>query len=140
MTQELAKDNGISVEVEGYNREIREASGDLLARRAEQRFAGGLADKSIAPVRMHTATAPAPFRVTPCLGTHVHQRGSNITPGAPPLRLLARGEDDPEQVKEMEKLVNEQIANGAQVSFVEMPVKEALENGVIGDLKSDTAT
>src|SRR5262249_48987807 len=54
LTQELAKERGASVDLEGFKKEMNQHR-DLSRAGAEQKFKGGLADQSEATVRLHTA-------------------------------------------------------------------------------------
>ena len=82
-------------------------------RGAEQRFKGGLADTGEATARLHTATHLMHAALRKVLGDEVAQKGSNIT--ADRLRFdfsFSRKVEDNE-LKEVERLVNEAIDAGA---------------------------
>jgi alanyl-tRNA synthetase len=102
---------------------------------AEQRFAGGLADQSDRTIRMHTATHLLHTALRRVLGPHVHQRGSNITTERLRFDFSHGTKMTPEQLGQVEGIVNEQIGNALAVSFTEMPVHDALEKDVIGDFE-----
>ena len=103
---------------------------------AEQKFAGGLADHSEEVTRLHTATHLLHKALRMVLGTHVEQRGSNIT--AERLRFdFSHGEKmSDEQKAEVERIVNDQIRAALPVSFEEMSVAEAKAKGAIGLFES----
>jgi len=95
-------------------------------------FKGGLADHSAMVTKYHTATHLMYRALRMVLGDHVIQRGSNITTER--LRFdFSHGEKvTPEQIKEVERIVNEQIKKDWPVSWREENTKQALSNGVIG--------
>lgn len=96
---------------------------------AKAKFSGGLADKSKKSVRYHTATHLLLKALQIVLGDHVHQRGSNITDER--LRFdFSHGEKlTDEEVKKVEKIVNEQIEKELEVKKEIMPKEKALEIG-----------
>lgn len=92
---------------------------------SEQKFKGGLADASEATTRLHTAHHLLLKALQTVLGEHVHQRGSNIT--GERLRIdFSHGEKmTDEQKKEVERIVNEKIAENLPVITSTMALEEA---------------
>lgn len=79
MTVELAKDNKITVDEEGFENAFKEHQKKSQAG-AEQKFKGGLADNTESTTRLHTATHLLLFSLKNVLGdNNIHQKGSNIT-------------------------------------------------------------
>jgi alanyl-tRNA synthetase len=99
---------------------------------AEQKFKGGLADNSAETTKLHTATHLLNAALHRVLGAHVSQKGSNIT--AERLRFDFTHPDKmtPEQIAEVETLVNEAIAADLPVTFHLTTVDGAKEEGAIG--------
>jgi len=131
MTQELAKENGFEVDILGFEQE--QAMHQELSRTAtEGKFKSGLADNSEATTKLHTATHLLDTALRQVLGSHVEQRGSNIT--AERLRFDFSHDEKmtPEQIKEVEKIVNENIKKQLDVKREEMTVDEAKKLGAIG--------
>jgi alanyl-tRNA synthetase len=97
---------------------------------SDRRFAGGLSDpRSERVVRMHTATHLLGAALRQVLGGHVHQRGSNITEER--LRFdfsHDRRLTEPE-LREVERVIRDQIAAAHPVQRLEMPEEEASRLG-----------
>ena len=131
LTSEMAAEHGFSVDLPGFEQAYARHQ-ELSRQGAEQKFKGGLADHSEATARLHTATHLLHAALRRVLGTHVEQRGSNIT--AERLRFdFSHGEKmTPEQLREVEQLVNEAIARDLEVECREMTVDEAKAGGAIG--------
>jgi alanyl-tRNA synthetase len=131
MTQELAVENGLTVDVNGFELAFKEHQ-EKSRVGAEQKFAGGLADHSEMSTKYHTATHLLHATLLKVLGPHATQRGSNITAErmrfdfAHPQKLTA------EQIKQVEDLVNEAIKKDYPVSWQEMSFEEAKKLGAIG--------
>lgn len=106
---------------------------------AKGTFKGGLADHSEVTTKYHTTTHLMYKALRIVLGDHVVQRGSNIT--AERLRFdFSHGEKvTPEQLAEVERIVNEQIAKDWPVSWREENTKDVLGKvlGAFGDRYGD---
>ena len=107
---------------------------------AEQKFAGGLADHSEIVVRMHTATHLLHKALRNVLCDHVEQKGSNITSERLRFDFTHGQKMTPEQVREAEEIVNQQIAKDLPVHFEMLTVDEAKEKGAIGLFEDKYAT
>ena len=131
MTLELAAEKGIKVDAKGFEAEF--AKHQELSRTASAgKFKGGLADHSTETTKLHTATHLLLAALRQVLGNHVFQKGSNIT--ADRLRLDFSHPDKvtPEQIKQVEDLVNDQIAKSTSVTWQEISIEEAKEQGAMG--------
>jgi len=95
-------------------------------------FKGGLADHSETNTKYHTATHLMYQALRTVLGGHVIQRGSNIT--AERLRFDFSHDEKvtPEQIAQVEQIVNEQIAKDLPVFWKEYPTQTALDMGALG--------
>jgi len=105
---------------------------DLSRTAAAGKFKGGLADATEETTKLHTAAHLLLAALRKILGDHVTQKGSNIT--AERLRLDFSHPDKvtPEQIKQVEEMVNEVIAKDWPVTLSEMSVTEAKEQGAMG--------
>lgn len=95
-------------------------------------FKGGLADHSEVTTKYHTATHLMYKALRMVLGDHVIQRGSNITEERLRFDFSHPEKVTPEQIKQVEDIVNEQIAKDLKVFWKEYPTKEAFEKGALG--------
>ncbi len=95
-------------------------------------FKGGLADHSEMSTKYHTATHLMYKALRLVLGDHVTQRGSNITPERLRFDFSHPEKVTPEQIKEIERIVNENIAKDWPMSWREEDTQGALKRGVLG--------
>jgi len=91
-------------------------------------FKGGLADAGEITVKYHTATHLLLAALREVLGAETYQKGSNIN--AERLRFDFNYPEKltPEQLKQVEDLVNQKIQENIPVEMTEMPKDEALKN------------
>ncbi|NLG14657.1 MAG: alanine--tRNA ligase [Lentisphaerae bacterium] len=135
LTQEMAAEKGFSVDEKGFQEAYAKHQEQSRAG-AEQKFKGGLADHSDATAALHTATHMLHQALRIVLGDHVEQAGSNIT--AERLRFDFTHPDKvtPEQLMEVETIVNENIQKNMDVVCEEMSLDEAKKRGAIGLFES----
>ncbi len=105
-------------------------------------FKGGLGGQTLQHKKYHTATHLMYQALRDVLGDHVVQRGSNITEERLRFDFSHPEKVTPEQIKQVEDIVNEQITKDLKVSFEEYPTKVAVEEkgalGQFGDRYGDT--
>ncbi len=90
-------------------------------------FKGGLADTSDMSTKYHTTTHLLLAALRKVLGEQVYQKGSNITPDRVRFDYPSDNKLTPEQVTQVEEIINEQIQNGLPVEYTEMNKEEALK-------------
>lgn len=132
MTIELAEENGITVDKEGYEECFKEHQEKSHAG-AEQKFKGGLADNSEQTSKLHTATHILLATLKKVLKDNtISQKGSNIT--AERLRFDFNFERPltEEEIKDVEKGVNEVINRALPITCEEMSADAALKSGAEG--------
>lgn len=95
-------------------------------------FKGGLADHSEQSTKYHTATHLLYKALRLVLGDHVVQRGSNITPERLRFDFSHPDKMTPEQIAEVEKIVNENIVLDWPMGFREIPTTQAFKEGALG--------
>lgn len=130
-TEEMARENGLTVDVAGFREKFAEHQQKSKAG-ADQKFKGGLADASEETAKLHTATHLMQAALKKVLGDEVAQKGSNITTERLRFDFSFPRKMTPEEIAEVEKLVNEAIAANAEITCEEMTVPEAREKGAIG--------
>jgi alanyl-tRNA synthetase len=105
-------------------------------------FKGGLGGQSLIHKKYHTATHLMYQALRDVLGDHVVQHGSNITEERLRFDFSHPEKVTREQLDEVERIVNEQIAKDLKISFAEYPTKVAREEkgalGQFGDRYGDT--
>ncbi len=131
LTEELAREKGQVVDRNVFQSEFKKHQ-DLSRAGSEQKFTGGLADHSTEVVRLHTATHMLHQALRTVLGTHVFQRGSNIT--AERLRFDFSHPDKMtlEQIQKVEEIVNTNIGRALPVHFEILDLDTAKSRGAIG--------
>jgi alanyl-tRNA synthetase len=130
MTVELAKEKGMEVDFESFKREFKKHQ-DLSRLGSEEKFKGGLKDTSEMSLKYHTATHLLHKALREVLGTHVEQKGSNITPERLRFDFSHTGKMTDEEKKKVEDLINEKIEEGLAVHKVVLPKEEALKTGAL---------
>ena len=131
MTEELARERGLTVDMDGFHDCFRRHQATSQAG-AEQRFKGGLADNTEETAKLHTATHLLHAALRKVLGNEVAQKGSNITAERLRFDFSFGRKMTPEELAEVERLVNEAIQAKVPVTCEEMTVDEAKAQGAIG--------
>ncbi|MDD4079965.1 MAG: alanine--tRNA ligase [Eubacteriales bacterium] len=135
ITMEMARERGLKVDNEAFKERFRQHQKTSQAG-AEQRFKGGLADSGEKTTRLHTATHLLQAALRQVLGPEVAQKGSNITAERLRFDFTFGRRMTPEEIIEVERLVNEVIKADAPISYTEMTVDEAKAQGAIGLFES----
>ena len=131
LTEELAREKGQRIDRDVFQEEFRKHQ-NLSRAGSGQKFSGGLADHSSEVVRLHTATHLLHQALRTVLGPHVFQRGSNITAERLRFDFSHPEKMTPEQVKQVENLVNENIRKALPVHFEMLDLDVAKKRGAIG--------
>ncbi len=136
LTVEMAKERGLTVDVEGFNEAFKQHQ-ELARTTNAGVFKGGLADDSEWTTRLHTACHLLLAGLRKKFGTHIEQKGSNITSERLRFDFNFDRKLTDEEVKEIEEFVNEAIKKQLPVERVEMSFKDAICNGGYGVHKAD---
>mgnify|MGYP004624464899 FL=1 len=128
VTKELAEENGYSVDIEEFNKLFKEHQ-EKSRVGAEQKFKGGLASTGEMETKYHTATHLLNAALKKVLGTHVHQKGSNITHERMRFDFSHDSKLTDEEKKKVEDLVNEYIQMAIPVERLEMKKEDAIKMG-----------
>ena len=135
MTRELAAEKGLSIDEADFAERFKKHQ-ELSHQGADQKFKGGLADHSEQTARLHTATHLLHAALRKVLGDEVAQKGSNITAERLRFDFSFGRKMTPEELQEVERLVNEAIDAKVPVVCEEMTVPEAKAKGAIGLFES----
>jgi len=142
LTEELAKERGLTLDRDAFDQKMKEHQ-DKSRAGAAQKFAGGLADHQEQTIRYHTAHHLLLAALQKVLGPDVKQRGSNITTERLRIDFSYGAKMTPEQIEEVEKLVNEKIDEDLPVIRLVMAKSEAERLGAqmeFGVKYADTVT
>jgi len=129
--EELAKERGKKVDKNKFLEALNKHK-DLSRTASAGMFKGGLADQSEMTVMGHTATHLLHQGLRDVLGNTVHQSGSNITPERVRFDFNFDRKLTDEEIKDVEKIVNEKIKDNLPVHFELIPTQEAYDIGAIG--------
>lgn len=135
ITEELAKEKGFTVDVEGYNKAFEEHQ-KKSSQGSEQKFKGGLADTGEQTAKLHTATHLMQAALKKVLDPSVSQKGSNITVERLRFDFNFDRPMTKEEIEQVEALVNEAIKADVEITCQEMSVEEAKAQGAVGLFES----
>ena len=135
ITKELAAENGLTVDEADFAKRFEQHQATSRSG-AEQIFKGGLADHSKQTTCLHTATHLLQAALRKVLGDEVHQKGSNITAERLRFDFTFGRKVTPEELAQVEALVNEAIAAKVPITMEEMTVSEAKAQGAMGLFES----
>lgn len=131
LTEELAAERGLTVDKDGFNAAFKEHQEKSRVLAAGQ-FKGGLESHSQAATNYHTATHLLNAALKIVCSPDINQRGSNITEERLRFDFNFSRKLTDEEVKEVERLVNEQIKLNVPVVLKEMTLEEAREQNFVG--------
>ena len=128
VTQDLAKENDMTIDMDGFKELFKEHQEKSRAG-SEQKFKGGLASTGEMETKYHTATHLLNAALKQVLGSHVHQRGSNITAERLRFDFSHDAKMTDEEKKATEDLINKWIEEAIPVEHFEMKKDEAIAQG-----------
>ena len=128
LTEELAREKGLNVDIEGFKAKFKEHQ--ELSRTASQgQFKGGLGGHSEKETQYHTATHLLNAALKQVVNKDVHQKGSNITEERMRFDFSCDHKLTDEEKKATEDLVNKWISEGHEVTVEEMKKEDAVKSG-----------
>ena len=128
LTEELAHDAGINVDVKGFEEKFK-AHQELSRTASAGKFKGGLAGNSEIETKYHTATHLLNAALKVVVGPDVHQKGSNITDERMRFDFSCDHKLSDEEKQKTEDLVNLWISEGLDVRAQEMAKEDAIKSG-----------
>ncbi len=132
LTQELATERGKPLkDLEAFETAKTKHQDDSRTASAGK-FKGGLADHGAETTKLHTATHLLNAALKKVLKTDIQQKGSNITAERLRFDFNYAEKMTPEQIAEVERLVNEQIQADLPMAFHVTTVDGAKAEGAVG--------
>ena len=130
LTQEIAEERGQSI-LEAAFLSAKAAHAAQSREASTAKFKGGLADASEQTTKYHTATHLLHAALRKVLGTHVEQKGSNITSKRLRFDFSHHAPLSDAEKERVQLQVNEWIAANLPVTVATMSKKDALKSGAI---------
>ncbi|MFA5291113.1 MAG: alanine--tRNA ligase-related protein, partial [Candidatus Paceibacterota bacterium] len=134
LAQDIITELGLTLEEERLAQLTKEHQ-EVSRVGSEQKFKGGLAGTGEMETKYHTATHLLLASLRQILKSEIVQKGSNITTERLRFDFNWPEKLSPEQLKSVEDLVNEKIAEKIPVEMLELPKDEALK--LVGTLSFD---
>ena len=128
VTEELATENGMTIDRAEFEKLFKEHQEKSRAG-AEHKFKGGLASTGEMETKYHTATHLLNSALRVVLGSHIHQKGSNITEERMRFDFSHPTKMTDEEKKKVEDLVNKWIQEAIPVEHLEMKKDDAIKMG-----------
>ncbi len=128
LTIELAQEQGITVDKQGYLDKFKEHQ-ELSRTASAGKFKGGLAGNSEIETKYHTATHLLNAALKEVVNKDVHQKGSNITPERMRFDFSCDHKLTDEEKSKTEELVNKWIKESLDVTVRKMTKEEAINSG-----------
>lgn len=130
ITVEILNQMGKQVDLKEFQSEF-EKHKDQSRTASAGMFKGGLADHSQTVTAYHTATHLLHAALRQIIGTHVQQKGSNITADRLRFDFSHSEKITDSQIKEIENLINQKIGEKLPVTKQELPKDQALAEGAL---------
>jgi len=130
LTVELAKQKNQQVDKLEFEAEFTKHQ-ELSRTASAGMFKGGLVEQSEITTKFHTATHLLHQALRDVLGSHVQQKGSNITSERLRFDFSHPAKLTGDQIVQIENIVNRKIADNLPVTRREMPKSEALKEGAL---------
>lgn len=128
LTEELANEKGLNVDIEGYHQKFKEHQ-ELSRSSSQGKFKGGLAGDSEIETKYHTATHLLNAALKEVVDKDIHQRGSNITIERMRFDFNCDHKLTYEEINKIEILVNKWIDEELDVIVNKMTKEEAIKSG-----------
>lgn len=129
LTEELAKEKGLEVDIEGFKEKFK-LHQELSRKGAEGKFKSGLSGTGEIETKYHTATHLLNAALKVVLNDNdIHQKGSNITPERMRFDFNFDRKLTDEEKKSIEDLINSWIDEDLEVTKEEMNKLDAVKSG-----------
>ncbi len=128
LTEELAEEQNIKVDTEGFKEKFKEHQ-EKSRTASAGKFKGGLSGDGVMETKYHTTTHLLNAALKQVVGEDVHQMGSNITSERLRFDFSCNHKLTDEEKQKVEELVNTWIKEGIEVTHEQMSKEEALNSG-----------
>ena len=135
MTEELAKENNLKVDVKGFEEKFREHQEKSRTIDAGS-FKGGLADGSYESTKYHTLAHIMLASLQKMFGNDIIQKGCNITSERIRFDFNLDHKMTEEEKETLTKMVNTVINEGIPVNLEEMSYEDAKKSGAHGTFEN----
>ena len=135
MTEELAKENNLKVDVKGFEEKFREHQEKSRTIDAGS-FKGGLADGSYESTKYHTLAHIMLASLQKMFGNDIIQKGCNITSERIRFDFNLDHKMTEEEKETLTKMVNSVINEGIPVTLEEMSYEDAKKSGAHGTFEN----
>ena len=130
LTKELAAENGLTVDEKGFDEAFKVHQEISKAQAGQAK--GGLTERTEMTTRYHTATHIMLAGLRKMFGTKTEQKGSNINEERMRFDFNCDHKMTEEELKTLEKFVNDVIAAKIDVVRSELPYEKAIADGAYG--------
>ena len=134
LTEELAKEKGLSVDKKGFEKAFKKHQ-KISRAGAEKKFGGIGKEAGYEATKLHTATHLLHQALREVLGEQVKQMGSDITHERLRFDFSHPEKMTIQQIKKVEGIVNEKIKQGLEVKKQEMNYSDAIKSGALAFFK-----
>ncbi|KAK2146828.1 hypothetical protein LSH36_583g02099 [Paralvinella palmiformis] len=134
LTCELAHEHGVSVDIDAFHAAF-EAHRNLSRIDGKVKFKGGLVEQSEATTKLHTATHLLHQALREVLGSHISQKGSNITSDRLRFDFSHHEKMSAQEIQKTEDIVNDKIREDLPVTIQKMSLKQAKSLGCLSVFK-----
>lgn len=136
LTSELAEEKGVKIDIEGFEQAFVEHQ-EKSRSNSGAIFKGGVGqaesdEDKIKTTHLHTATHLLHSALRKVLGESAEQRGSNITSERLRFDFVCDHKMTPEELSEVERLVNQSIQADYEILCEEQTPEQAKKGGAIG--------
>jgi len=134
LTEELAKEKGLEVDIKGFEESFKKHR-EISRAGVEKKFGGVGKEAPYESAKLHTATHLLHAALREILGTQVKQMGSDITPQRLRFDFSHPQKMTEEELKKVEAIINQKIKEDLEVKKTEMPYQEAIKSGALAFFK-----
>jgi len=134
LTEEIAAEKGTKVDKKDFQKALKKHQEISRAGR-EKKFGGVGKEATYEAAKFHTATHLLHQALRDILGSHIKQMGSDITPQRLRFDFSHSAKMTDEEIKKVEKIVNEKIKQDLEVKKEEMSYNKAIDSKALAFFK-----